>query len=73
MLSLWLETRFRMSEKYDFLCRLVRDKAQARGAIVIIFDGAQGSGVACQTLIALPAQQVAAMLRRIAADLETKS
>jgi hypothetical protein len=56
---------------YDSLCQLVRDKAQARAAIVIIFDGAQGSGVACTSMIQLPAKQVAIMLRRIAAEIET--
>jgi hypothetical protein len=35
--------------KYDDLCTEVREKAQARGVIVIVFDGNKGSGFSCQT------------------------
>jgi len=30
--------------KYDELCREVQDRTNARGAIVLIFDGDQGNG-----------------------------
>lgn len=35
--------------KYDDLCTLVREKANAEGAIVIILGGDRGSGFSCQT------------------------
>lgn len=34
--------------KYDDLCTLVRQKAKAKGALVIILDGEKGSGFSCQ-------------------------
>jgi hypothetical protein len=34
--------------QYDDLCTLVRDKSNATGAIIIVIDGAQGSGFSCQ-------------------------
>ena len=44
--------------KYDALCTLVRDKAKAKGAAVLVFDGKHGNGFSCQcdalTLLQLP-------------------
>ena len=34
--------------KYDDLCTEVREKAKARGAILIVFSGDKGSGFSCQ-------------------------
>jgi hypothetical protein len=34
--------------KYDDLCTMVREKAEAEGAIVIVFGGKRGSGFSCQ-------------------------
>jgi len=34
--------------KYDSICTLVREQAQAEGAIVIILNGNQGSGFSMQ-------------------------
>jgi NAD(P)H-dependent flavin oxidoreductase YrpB (nitropropane dioxygenase family) len=34
--------------KYDDLCSLVREKAKAKGAMVIIIAGEQGGGFSCQ-------------------------
>lgn len=35
--------------KYDHLATLVREKAQARGVILIVVDGDQGMGFSVQT------------------------
>jgi hypothetical protein len=44
--------------KYDDLCTLVRERAEATGAIVIVIDGNRGNGFSCQagvgTLLELP-------------------
>jgi hypothetical protein len=44
--------------KYDDLCTEVREKANARGAIVIVIGGERGNGFSCQgdlvTLSRLP-------------------
>jgi hypothetical protein len=34
--------------KYDDLCTEVREKARARGAIVIVIEGDKGDGFSCQ-------------------------
>lgn len=34
--------------KYDYICTMAREAAQAQAAMVIIFDGAQGSGFSIQ-------------------------
>lgn len=34
--------------KYDDLCTMVREKAQAQCAIVIVIGGVNGSGFSCQ-------------------------
>lgn len=57
--------------KYDALCTLVRDKAKAKGALVLVFDGERGSGFSCQCdalmLLALPD-----MLEFMAAEIRAK-
>jgi len=40
--------------KYDDLCTEVREKAQAMGAVIIIFDGNKGNGFSIQ----LPFEQL---------------
>lgn len=44
--------------KYDDLCTYVREEARAKGAIVIVLDGKDGPGFACQsdlpTLLEIP-------------------
>jgi hypothetical protein len=55
--------------KYDDLCTMVREKAKAKGVIVIVFGGDKGGGFSCQadplTALALPEilEQVAADIR----------
>jgi NAD(P)H-dependent flavin oxidoreductase YrpB (nitropropane dioxygenase family) len=34
--------------KYDDLCSLVREKAKAKGALVIVIAGDRGGGFSCQ-------------------------
>jgi hypothetical protein len=55
--------------KYDDLCTLVRESAQARGAIVMIFDGNQGGGFSVQAdleiTLGLPD-----ILRKLAKEIE---
>jgi anion-transporting ArsA/GET3 family ATPase len=34
--------------KYDDLCTAAREAAKARGVLLIVIDGAHGSGFACQ-------------------------
>lgn len=56
--------------KYDDLCTLVRDEADAEGAIVIVIRGKQGTGFSVQAgidvLAALPRmlEEIAAEIRR---------
>jgi hypothetical protein len=54
--------------KYDDLATMVREKAKARGVIVIILGGEKGSGFSCQadlaSTLALPD-----MLEKIAAEI----
>jgi hypothetical protein len=59
--------------KYDSLCTTVRETVNARGAIVIIFDGMRGSGFSCQadaeTTSRLP-EILETMARQMRADME---
>ena len=50
--------------KYDDLCTLVRKKAKAQAAIVIIVGGEKGEGFSCQTV--LPAFDIAEALENVA-------
>ena len=34
--------------KYDDLCTIVREKAKAKGALVIVIGGEKGGGFSCQ-------------------------
>ena len=55
--------------KYDRLCTLVRDRARARGAVLIVFDGEHGHGFSAQ----LPADgydAVVLALRAVADEIE---
>ena len=55
--------------KYDDLAGYVREKAEALGAIVIIFQGKHGHGFSCQ----LPAEAISGIpdiLRQIAKEIE---
>lgn len=55
--------------KYDDLCTLVCELAQAKGALIIVFDGKLGSGMSCQadltTTLAIPdmLERAARMIR----------
>ena len=59
--------------KYDELCSLVRDRAKARGVIVLVLDGENGSGFSAQTdgptLLAIP-DMLESMAAQIRADLK---
>lgn len=55
--------------KYDELCTLVRETANAEGAIVIIFNGNQGEGFSCQAPLVLTAR-LPSILRKLAEDIE---
>jgi hypothetical protein len=54
--------------RYDDLCTVVREKAKADGAVILVFNGEHGSGFSCQVygglLVTLPD-----LLERIAKDL----
>lgn len=54
--------------KYDDLCTLVRERAQAQGVIIVVFGGSKGSGFSCQadleTTLGLPE-----LLEKVAADI----
>jgi hypothetical protein len=54
--------------KYDALATHVRETTRARAVLLIVIDGAAGSGFSCQadieTTLALPA-----ILERVAADI----
>jgi hypothetical protein len=52
--------------KYDKLCTLIRDRAHARGACVIVIDGGQGSGFSVQMPLGLYPALIHAL--RAAAD-----
>lgn len=55
--------------KYDRLCTLVRDRARARGAVLIVFDGEHGHGFSAQ----LPVEAYGAIvlaLRSVADEIE---
>lgn len=54
--------------KYDDLCTEARQKAQAQGAILIILDGAHGSGFSCQADLVTTAK-LPELLERLAADI----
>lgn len=51
--------------KYDDLCTEVREKAQAKGTLVIILNGNKGSGFSCQAELDVTLR-LPAMLEHIA-------
>ena len=55
--------------KYDDLCTVVRETANAEGAIIIILNGNQGGGFSCQAPLELTAR-LPAILRAVADDIE---
>jgi hypothetical protein len=58
--------------KYDDLCTYVREKAEALGVVVLVFDGNNGSGFSVQTPPSLAAA-LPAMLRDMADQIEADS
>ncbi len=57
--------------KYDELCTSVREQAQAKCAIVLIFDGKDGSGFSCQCQMNGPLFNLPAVLRDMANEIES--
>jgi hypothetical protein len=63
--------------KYDELCTLVREEAQAKGAIVVIINGYKGSGFSVQAdafttaHLAVILEDMAAEIRRSISTLTT--
>lgn len=55
--------------KYDDLCTLVREKATARGAIVIVIEGERGDGFSCQATLAIT-RALPALLREMADQID---
>jgi len=55
--------------KYDDLCTEAKEKAEARGAILIIIGGNKGEGFSCQTDI-LTLARLPSILRVIADEME---
>jgi len=55
--------------KYDELCTVVRERAKARAAIVIVIDGEHGSGFSLQCSIA-DRLRLPNLLRHIAAQID---
>ncbi len=55
--------------KYDKLCSLVRTKAQAQGAVIIVLGGNRGSGFSCQ-LPGFAHLELPKMLRHMADEIE---
>jgi hypothetical protein len=52
--------------KYDHICTVARNAAQARGALLIILDGDQGSGFSVQCIGPLHPLQIAKTLEETA-------
>lgn len=55
--------------KYDDLCTMVRDEADAKGALVIVIEGSKGNGFSAQ----LPpenAHAIPSLLRTVADQIE---
>jgi hypothetical protein len=55
--------------KYDDLCTVIRERAKARGVILIIFDGEHGSGFSVQADL-LTTLRLPEILRRTADQIE---
>jgi hypothetical protein len=48
--------------KYDYICTMAREAAQAQAAMVIIFDGTQGSGFSIQCVRPMHPSEIARTL-----------
>jgi hypothetical protein len=55
--------------KYDDLCTLVREKAEADGVVVLVFDGNKGSGFSVQGPVSLTTT-LARLLRNMADEID---
>jgi hypothetical protein len=55
--------------KYDDLCTLVREKTEADGVVVLVFDGNKGNGFSVQGPVSLTAT-LARVLRSMADQIE---
>lgn len=55
--------------KYDDLATLVREKAEARGVVVIVFDGNKGQGFSIQGDLRV-ALALSGVLRAVADDID---
>lgn len=55
--------------KYDHACTAAREQTKAIGAILIVLDGAQGSGFSVQAPLEVT-QQMPAFLRKLADAIE---
>ncbi len=55
--------------KYDDVCTLAREEANAEGAILIIINGDKGTGFSSQATLA-QTQQLPSILRSMAAEIE---
>lgn len=56
--------------KYDKLCTLVRERAQARGVILMVFGGTEGTGFCVQTDDLNLLTELPEILRGVAGDIE---
>jgi hypothetical protein len=55
--------------KYDDLCTYVREQAKAKAAVIMVFEGADGSGFSCQADLATTLR-LPALLRQMADEIE---
>jgi hypothetical protein len=55
--------------KYDDVCTVARETANAEGCILVILDGSQGSGFSCQATIEITVK-LPALLRKVADEIE---
>lgn len=58
--------------KYDDLCTLVRERAQAQGVILLVLGGHHGEGFSVQCLPTLIAA-IPVLLRDLATEIERQS
>jgi hypothetical protein len=58
--------------KYDDLCTVVRETAEAKAAIIIILDGNKGNGFSVQSTTSLSPNSLANILDRISKELRNR-